>query len=193
MSSGRLWMGSYWEPTPTPCARRWGEVRHACQARQVRQGPLGPKRARHVWCARCVRAPRAPSVPHAPAAPGAPRSGHAQSVPGAPAHVTAHIGKHVGPSPPSLSKTSAQSRRGAHHGVWWACTQQAICQHPRRPCQKPLESDRVVAAYDPDSAAKCMLYCFLTGMVALRAAGNMLAPPPSLSKNNTKCSRGSRA
>ena len=24
MFSGRLWMGSYWEPNPTPCARRWG-------------------------------------------------------------------------------------------------------------------------------------------------------------------------
>ena len=175
MFSGRLWMGSYWEPNPTPCARRWGP--------SVPGTPGAPD---------APRAPRAPSVPHAPAAPGAPRSGHAQSVPGAPAHVTAHIGEHVGP-PTSLSNTRAQSRRDAHHGVWWACTQQAICQHPRRPCQKPLESDRGVAADDPDSAAKCMLYCFLTGMVALRTAGNMLAPLPSLSKNNTKCSRGSRA
>eukprot|EP00959_Pyramimonas_sp_CCMP1952_P375242 7859071-Pyramimonas_sp.AAC.1 len=37
-------------------------------------------------------------MPHAPAAPGAPCSGHAQSVPGAPTHETAHIGKHVGPT-----------------------------------------------------------------------------------------------
>eukprot|EP00959_Pyramimonas_sp_CCMP1952_P030781 645301-Pyramimonas_sp.AAC.1 len=35
-----------------------------------------------------------------PAAPGAPRLGHAQSVSGAPAHVAAHIGKHVGPQHP---------------------------------------------------------------------------------------------
>ena len=69
----------------------------------------------------------------------------------------------MSPPPPSLSKTSAQSRRGAHHGVWWACTQQAICQHPRRPCQKPLESDRGAATHEPDLAAKCMLYCFCQG------------------------------
>ena len=24
MFSGRLWMGSYWEPNLAPCARRWG-------------------------------------------------------------------------------------------------------------------------------------------------------------------------
>ena len=95
--------------------------------------------------------------------------------------------------PPSLSKTNAQSRRGGHHGVWWACTHQAICQHPRRPFQKPLDRDHRVAARDPDLAAKCILYCFSVGMVAVHTAGNMLAPPPSLSKNNTKCSRGSRA
>ena len=59
MFSGRLWVDSYWEPKPTPCARRWGEVRHACQARQVRQmryvlhlrqvcSMLQPRQARHV-------------------------------------------------------------------------------------------------------------------------------------------------
>eukprot|EP00959_Pyramimonas_sp_CCMP1952_P244916 5118950-Pyramimonas_sp.AAC.1 len=41
--------------------------------------------------------PRAPGVPHTPAPPGAPRSEHVQRVSGAPAHMTAHIGKHVGP------------------------------------------------------------------------------------------------
>ena len=50
MFSGRLWMDSYWEPKPTPCARRWGEVPHA---RQVGQAPLGPKRAGQAWCASC--------------------------------------------------------------------------------------------------------------------------------------------
>ena len=95
--------------------------------------------------------------------------------------------------PPSLSKTNAQSRRGGHHGVWWACAHQAICQHPRRPFQKPLDRDHGVATRDPDLAAKCILYCFSAGMVAVHTAGNMLAPPPSLSKNNTRCSRGSRA
>ena len=59
------------------------------------------------------------------------------------------------------------------------------------PCQKPLHRDRGVAARDPYLAAKCSLYCFLTGMAASRTAGNMLAPPPSLSNSNTKCSRGS--
>ena len=90
------------------CARRARCARH----------PWGPSVPGTPGAPDAPRAPRAPSVPHAPAAPGAPRSGHAQSVPGAPAHVTAHIGKHVAPpTPPSLSKTSAQSRRGAHHGV----------------------------------------------------------------------------
>eukprot|EP00959_Pyramimonas_sp_CCMP1952_P403863 8462697-Pyramimonas_sp.AAC.1 len=55
-----------------------------------------------------------------------------------------------------------------------ACAQQAIRHHPRRPCQKPLVSDRGVAAHDPDLAARCIL-CW---MVALRAAaGNVLTPP----------------
>ena len=115
------------------CATR---ARRATRARCARH-PWGPSVPGTPGAPDAPRAPRAPSVPHAPAAPGAPRSGHAQSVPGAPAHVTAHIGKHVGP-PPSLSKTSAQSRRGAHQGVWWACTQQATCQHPCRPCKKHL-------------------------------------------------------
>ena len=61
------------------------------------------------------------------------------------------------------------------------------------PCQKPLHRDRGVAARGPGLAAKCNLYCCLTGVKALRTAGNMLAPPPSPSKNNSKCSRGSRA
>ena len=168
MFSDRLWMDSFCEPKPTPCARRWGEVRHACQARHAREAHLGPKRTRHVWCAtfgaraECARC------------------------------ACARGGTHRRP-PPSLSKTNAQSRRGGHHGVWWACTHQAICQHPRRPFQKPLDRDHGVAARDPDLAAKCILYCFSAGMVAVHTAGNMLAPPPSLSKNNTKCSRGSRA
>ena len=38
-----------------------------------------------------------------------------------------------------------------------------------------------MAARDPDLAAKCILYCFSAGMVAVHTAGNMLAPPPSLS------------
>ena len=160
MFSGRLWMGSYWEPKPTPCARRWGEVRHACQARQVRQAPLGPKRARHVWCARCATcstcAKCAACSSRARCATFGARPECARC---ARARDSTHR-KTCRPPPPSLSKTSAQSWGGAHHGVWWACTQQAICQHPRRPCQKPLESDRGVAADDPDSAAKCMLYCF---------------------------------
>ena len=136
-------------------------ARCATRARRARcaRHPWGPSVPGTSGAPDALRAPRAPTVPHAPAAPGAPRSGHAQSVPGAPAHVTAHIGEHVGP-PPSLSNTRAQSRRGAHHGVWWACTQQAICQHPRRPCRKTLESDRGVATHDPDFAAKCMLHCF---------------------------------
>eukprot|EP00959_Pyramimonas_sp_CCMP1952_P315047 6594277-Pyramimonas_sp.AAC.1 len=46
------------------------------------------------------RDPRAPRVPHAPAAPGAPRSGHAQNMRGAPAHMAVHIGKRVGPHHP---------------------------------------------------------------------------------------------
>eukprot|EP00959_Pyramimonas_sp_CCMP1952_P088316 1847633-Pyramimonas_sp.AAC.1 len=47
-------------------------------------------------------APRAPGTPGAPSVPGtsgAPLSGHAQSVPGAPAHVAAHIGTM---SPPAI-------------------------------------------------------------------------------------------
>eukprot|EP00959_Pyramimonas_sp_CCMP1952_P428457 8974131-Pyramimonas_sp.AAC.1 len=55
-------------------------MRHACQARHV--------------------------APHAPAALGAPRSGHAQSVPGAPAYV----GKHVGPH--HTCQTPAHNRGG---------------------------------------------------------------------------------
>eukprot|EP00959_Pyramimonas_sp_CCMP1952_P063020 1317283-Pyramimonas_sp.AAC.1 len=82
-------MHSYWEPKPSPCARRRGDVRHACHARHARQAPLGPERA-----TRPVRQ----ILP--PAAPGAPRPGHVQSVSGAPAHMTAHIGKHVGPHHP---------------------------------------------------------------------------------------------
>ena len=50
-------------------------------------------------------------------------------------------------------------------------------------------------------AAECTLYCFLIGLAwggdgigpGPRAAGNMRAPPPSLSKNNTKRSQGARA
>eukprot|EP00959_Pyramimonas_sp_CCMP1952_P030973 649578-Pyramimonas_sp.AAC.1 len=48
---------------------------------------------------RAPRDPRAPCVPQAPAAPGAPRTGHAQSGPGVPAHVAAHVEKRVGPHP----------------------------------------------------------------------------------------------
>eukprot|EP00959_Pyramimonas_sp_CCMP1952_P380303 7967162-Pyramimonas_sp.AAC.1 len=51
-------MGSYWEPKANPCARRWGEVRHARQARHERQAPPGPERARHAWCARCATCAR---------------------------------------------------------------------------------------------------------------------------------------
>ena len=36
-------------------------------------------------------------------------------------------------------------------------------------------------------------FVFLTGMVGLRAASNVTAPPPSLSKTNAKRSRGVRA
>ena len=96
----------------------------------------------------------------------------------------------VSPASVSLSLPLCPKRASTGDTAWKLETGN---QHPRRFCQKPLESDRGVATHDPDLAAKCMLYCFLSGMVALRAAGNMLAPPPSLSKNNTKCSRGSRA
>ena len=74
-------------------------ARCATRARRGRcaRDPWGPSVPGTSGAPDALRAPRAPSVPHAPAAPGAPRSGHAQSVPGAPAHVTAHIGKHVAP------------------------------------------------------------------------------------------------
>eukprot|EP00959_Pyramimonas_sp_CCMP1952_P139079 2911406-Pyramimonas_sp.AAC.1 len=39
----------------------------------------------------------------------------------------------------------------------------------------PLDSDRGVAARGPDLAARCVF--LLSGIVALRAAGNMLIPP----------------
>ena len=165
MFSDRLWMDSFCEPTPTPCARRWGEVRHA------RQAHLGPQ----AYQARLVRHCR-----------GTRRVCQVRL------RTWRHTSEPCRP-PRSLSKTNAQSRRGGHHGVWWACAHQAICQHPRRPFQKPLDRDHGVAARDPDLAAKCILYCFSTGMAALHTAGNMQAPPPSLSKTNTKCSRGSRA
>eukprot|EP00959_Pyramimonas_sp_CCMP1952_P184512 3858372-Pyramimonas_sp.AAC.1 len=54
MISGRLWMGIYWKPKPAPGARRFGEVRHACQTRHARQAPLGPERARHASCSKCA-------------------------------------------------------------------------------------------------------------------------------------------
>ena len=112
----------------------------------------------------------------APRVPGAPR---ARGTPGAQAY-QARLVRHVRGTrrvcqvrlrtwrhtsepcrpPPSLSKTNAQSRRGGHHGVWWACTHQAICQHPRRPFQKPLDRDHGVAARDPDLAAKFILNRF---------------------------------
>ena len=55
---------------------------------------------------------------------------------------------------------------------------------PAVPFQKPLDRDNGVAARDPDLAAKCILYCVSIGMVAVHTAGNMLAPPPSLSITN---------
>eukprot|EP00959_Pyramimonas_sp_CCMP1952_P033630 706471-Pyramimonas_sp.AAC.1 len=44
--------------------------------------------------------------------------------------------------------------------------------HAPPPLSKPVGNDRGIAAHAPDLAAKCMLYCVLSGMVALRAAGN---------------------
>eukprot|EP00959_Pyramimonas_sp_CCMP1952_P125436 2622708-Pyramimonas_sp.AAC.1 len=40
------------------------------------------------------------------------------------------------------------------HYVWWACAQQSTRHHPRRPCQKPCDSDRRMTAHDPDLAAR---------------------------------------
>ena len=153
---------------------------------------LGPKRARHAWRARCATCSTcAKCTACSSRARRAMCGARAACAKCARARDSTH--RDTCRPPPSLSKTNAQSRRGGHHGVWWACTHQAICQHPRRPFQKPLDRDHGVAARDPDLAAKCILYCFSAGMVAVHTAGNMLAPPPSLSKNNTKCSRGSRA
>ena len=109
MFRGHLWMDSYWEPKPTPCARRWGEVPHA---RQVGQAPLGPKRARHAWCARCAtcstcakctacssRARRAMCGARAACA----RCARARDI----------THRDTCRPPPSVSKTNAQSRRVA--------------------------------------------------------------------------------
>eukprot|EP00959_Pyramimonas_sp_CCMP1952_P108121 2260319-Pyramimonas_sp.AAC.1 len=64
-------------------------------------------------------------------------------------------------APQPMSKASAPSRRGGHHGVWWACSQQAVSHLLRGPCQPPMDSDRGLAAHDPDLAPKCMMhYCF---------------------------------
>eukprot|EP00959_Pyramimonas_sp_CCMP1952_P193633 4049139-Pyramimonas_sp.AAC.1 len=46
-----------------------------------------------------------------------------------------------------------------------------------------MDGDRGVAAYDPDLAATCVL--ILIQMVALRAAGSVMAPPPSMSQSKT--------
>ena len=132
MFNDRLWMDSFCEPQRTPCARRWGEERHA------RQAHLGPQ----AYQARLVRHCR-----------GTRRVCQVRL------RTWRHTSEPCRP-PPSLSKTNAQSRRGGHHGVWWACTHQAICQHPRRPFQKPLDRDHGVAARNPDLAAKCILHCF---------------------------------
>eukprot|EP00959_Pyramimonas_sp_CCMP1952_P466634 9490284-Pyramimonas_sp.AAC.1 len=51
---------------------------------------MWPRRAGHACAPDAPRDPRAPCMPHAPAAPVAPRSGHAQSVPGASAHMAVH-------------------------------------------------------------------------------------------------------
>ena len=72
------------------------------------------------------------------------------------------------------------------------CAQQAMYRHPCRLCQKPMQSGRGAPAHAPDLEARC-IFCFLSGMVGLRAASNMTAPPPSLSKANAKWSRGARA
>ena len=112
MFSGRLWMGSHWEPTLTPCARRWGEVRHACQARQVRQARLGLKRARHVWCARCATCSTcAKCTACSSRARRAMFGARAACARCARARDSTH--RDTCRPPPSVSKTNAQSRRVA--------------------------------------------------------------------------------
>ena len=109
MFSGLLCMDSYWEPKPTPCARRWGEVPHA---RQVGQAPLGPKRARHAWCARwatcstCAKCTACSS--RARRAMCGARAACARC---ARARDSTH--RDTCRPPPSVSKTNAQSRRVA--------------------------------------------------------------------------------
>ena len=96
-------------------------TRRARRARCARH-PWGPSVPVTSGATDALRAPRAPSVPHAPGAQGAPRSGHAQSVPGAPAHVTAHIGKHVGPNHHCRTPTPIMVSGGPAHSRPYAST-----------------------------------------------------------------------
>eukprot|EP00959_Pyramimonas_sp_CCMP1952_P435884 9127454-Pyramimonas_sp.AAC.1 len=59
-----------------------------------------------------------------------------------------------------MSGPTILSTTNTHHRVWLACAQHAIRHQPRRPCQQQLDTDRGVAVYDPNLAARCMLYGF---------------------------------
>eukprot|EP00959_Pyramimonas_sp_CCMP1952_P242868 5076612-Pyramimonas_sp.AAC.1 len=57
------------------------------------------------------------------------------------------------------------------------------------PVKKPLDSDRGMAAHDPDLAARCMLYCRGGSPAHTREYADT---PAVLVKSDTKCSRASR-
>ena len=114
-------------------------------------------------------------MPHAPAAPGVPRSGHAQSVAGAPAHVTTHIGKHVAPH-------NHPCRKPVHNRCGEPIMVAGGPAHSR-PYASTLavpnrKHVRVIAGWPHmiqiQTRSSCCIVC-LAGIVALRTAGNMLA------------------
>ena len=200
-------MDSRWEPKQTTGARRWrGAARvpraprapgalgapgaQACQARLVRQ-------MRHVLHMRQVR-----HVLHPRQARGARRVGHVRKC------TRQHLSETM-PAPTILAKIRCKIAAG-WKSLCLVCTP-AVSSHlslkkdrgPARtkqdsPPHIPVKTQCKVIAGRPRTAqycaAKCTLYCIFTGMAGggggivpgLHTAGNMRAPPPSLSKTNTK-------
>ena len=155
-------------------------ARSATRARHT----WGPKRTRHVWCAtvgaraECARCAcgrggthRNHVAPHHPCRkPMRNRGGVAIMVSGGPAHTRPYASTPAVPFKNHLTGITGWPRviqilpRSAFCIVflrgWWPCTQQATCWHPRRPCQKPIQSVRGAHEHDPRLGPKCILYCF---------------------------------
>ena len=165
-------MDGYWESMQTPGARRW------------RGAPRVPRAPR----TRCARQPRGPCVPGAPGAPNvlrvphassAPRARRAQSEPGAPVRVTAHIGKPLDPRHPG--QKPMQNGGGVAIMVYGVHTRNHVAlvfdrdcgpartrQYEGTPTIPDKKQYKVIAGRPRMAqyfAAKWTLYCFLTGMV----------------------------